>query len=134
MHDRVVLDTDVASLMFKDELPPSIFAQLAGSQLLLTYVAVGEMSRWPYQRDWGTARRRALGAWLSTKPTLPGTKGVAKKWGEIVAYAEKRGRPRPVNDSWVAACCLAYDLPLATLNVDDFKDYVEYEGLTLITA
>lgn len=24
--------------------------------------------------------------------------------------------PRPVNDTWVAACCIAYDLPLATLN------------------
>jgi len=39
-----------------------------------------------------------------------------------------RGRPRPQNDSWIAACCLAFDLPLATLNVKDFADYAEYEG------
>jgi len=32
----------------------------------------------------------------------------------------------------IAACCLVYDLPLATLNVKDFKDFVEHEGLTLI--
>ena len=51
-----------------------------------------------------------------------------------MAYAEKRGRPRPVNDSWIAACCLTYDLPLATMNVADFEDFVEYEGLRLITA
>lgn len=27
---------------------------------------------------------------------------------------------------------MAYDLPLATLNVKDFKDFAENEGLTLI--
>jgi predicted nucleic acid-binding protein len=44
------------------------------------------------------------------------------------------GRPRPVNDTWVAACCLAYDLPLATLNVKDFADFAEHDGLELITS
>lgn len=43
----------------------------------------------------------------------------------------KRGRPRPVNDSWIAAVCLTYELPLATRNVKDFEDY---EGLEIITA
>ncbi|MDT0349546.1 PIN domain-containing protein [Pseudonocardia charpentierae] len=48
------------------------------------------------------------------------------------AHATRRGRPRPQNDTWIAATCLAYDLPLATLNVKDFKDFAEHEGLTLI--
>jgi predicted nucleic acid-binding protein len=34
----------------------------------------------------------------------------------------------------VAACCLTFDLPLATMNVKDFKDFAEHEGLTLIGA
>ncbi|HXZ72058.1 MAG TPA: hypothetical protein VEH31_14495 [Streptosporangiaceae bacterium] len=50
------------------------------------------------------------------------------------AAATQRGRPRPVNDTWVAACCLAYDLPLATLNVKDFADFAEHDGLSLIRA
>jgi len=33
---------------------------------------------------------------------------------------------------WVAACCLHYDLPLATLNVKDYRDFAEHEGLALI--
>jgi len=28
---------------------------------------------------------------------------------------------------------LTYDLPLATVNQADFEDYLEYEGLRLIT-
>jgi len=54
--------------------------------------------------------------------------------GEIAGYATKRGRPRPVNDTWVAACCLTFGLPLTTLNVTDFQDFVDHEGLVLITA
>lgn len=50
----------------------------------------------------------------------------------IQAQARLRGRPRPVNDAWVAACCIARDLPLATLNTKDYIDFAEHEGLTLI--
>lgn len=66
-------------------------------------------------------------------PVLPGTPQVAKKWGEVAAFAVRRGRPRPQNDTWIAASCLAYDVPLATLNTKDFADFVDYEGLELLT-
>ena len=55
-------------------------------------------------------------------------------WGRISAHAIRRGRPRPVNDSWVAACAVGYGLPLATLNVKDYEDFAEHEGLVLITV
>jgi predicted nucleic acid-binding protein len=58
---------------------------------------------------------------------------VARTWGQISAYAIRRGRPRPANDSWIAACALTYGLPLATLNVKDYEDFAEHEGLTLIS-
>ena len=35
---------------------------------------------------------------------LPYDQHVATRWGEIQAYAQLRGRPRPANDSWIAAC------------------------------
>jgi predicted nucleic acid-binding protein len=56
---------------------------------------------------------------------------VARTWGLISAAAAPRGRPRPENDTWIAACCLAYGLPLATRNVKDFADIASYEGLRL---
>lgn len=51
----------------------------------------------------------------------------------MTAAAQRRGRTVPVNDSWIAACCLARNLPLATLNTKDYTDLVEHEGLTLLT-
>jgi toxin FitB len=83
-------------------------------------------------RQWAAPRRADLTRWLAARPRLPYTDEIARTWGEISAYAARRGRPRPQNDTWITACCLVYDLPLATLNVKDFKDFAEHEGLTLI--
>lgn len=104
---------------------------LIGHELIMTFVSAGELERWTVQRG---LRRPAQGGdrrWIAG-PLLPGGRDVARKWGEIVAYADKRGRPRPVNDSWIAACYLTYDVPLATMNLGHFDDFVEFEGLRLV--
>jgi predicted nucleic acid-binding protein len=59
---------------------------------------------------------------------------VAMVWGEIAAGAQRRGRPRPLNDSWIAACCIEGGLPLLTLNRQDFADFAEHDGLVLLGA
>ena len=41
---------------------------------------------------------------------------------------------RPPNDTWIAACCLAGGLPLATFNVKDFEDFAHYEGMAILTS
>jgi len=68
--------------------------------------------------------------WQAVLP--PFDEAVGIKWGELQANAQLRGRPRPVNDSWIAACCLAHDLPLAAFNTKDFADYAEHDGLRLV--
>ena len=84
-------------------------------------------------RELGERRRARVEQWI-TSASIGASLEVARKWGEITAYSQLRGRPRPFDDSWIAACALAYDLPLATLNVKHFEDYAEHEGLTIITA
>jgi predicted nucleic acid-binding protein len=63
---------------------------------------------------------------------IPGNDAVAVSWGRLSAAAALRGRPRPVNDMWVAACCLTYDLPLATLNLKDYEDFRAHHGLRIL--
>lgn len=36
------------------------------------------------------------------------------------------------NGTWIAACCLVDNLPLATLNTKDFAGFTEYESLTIV--
>lgn len=130
----VVLDTDVASLIFKSELPDSMAAQLVGYRPCLTFVTLAELAKWVELKSWGPRRRDQLTRWLNAMAVLPGTPLVARKWGEISAFAVKRGRARPQNDTWIAAACLVYDVPLATLNVKDFADFGDHEGLELISS
>lgn len=130
----IVLDTDVASLSFKRHLPPALFARLAGHEPVVTFVTLGELTKWIERRNWGPSRRAHLTNWLSGFGVLHSSDKVSRVWGEISAFAERRGLPRPMNDTWIAACCLAEDLPLATLNVKDFSDFAEHEGLTIVTA
>jgi predicted nucleic acid-binding protein len=96
-------------------------------------VTVGELTKWTLV---GTGR---LGTWppcersfrLSQLLVLPYDQRVAAQWGELQASGQLRGRPQPVNDSWIAACCLVRDLPLATFNAKDFEAFAEHDGLTL---
>jgi predicted nucleic acid-binding protein len=73
----------------------------------------------------------ALSTWLKPIVVLPYDRTVAVRWGVMTADAQLRGRSMPVNDSWIAACCLAYGLPLATLNTKDFQEIADVEGLEL---
>lgn len=133
MAAAVVLDTDVASLVFKRKLPSWLASRLVGYRPAITFVTLAELNKWAHLRSWGVPRRERLEQWLRPFPILPGTPKVAQVWGEMSAYAQRRGRPRPQNDTWIAACCLAFEVPLATLNVKDYEDFVEYEGLELLT-
>jgi predicted nucleic acid-binding protein len=130
---RVVLDTDVASLSYKGRLPAPLAVRLTGQEVCVTFVTIGELSRWAAKRRWGTRARTELVDWLGRTVVLPYDERVAWEWGQLSVRAERRGRARPINDTWIAACCLIADLPLATLNLKDFEDFAEHDGLRLIS-
>jgi hypothetical protein len=128
----VILDTDVASLSHKRKLADPLATRLIGRRPLITFVTFGELTKWAEIRHWGNRNRQALADWLSGVPVLVGDEPVAAMWGRLSAAAVQRGRPRPVNDMWVAACCLTYDLPLATLNIKDYQDFQAHHALRIL--
>jgi predicted nucleic acid-binding protein len=128
----VILDTDVASLTHKRKLTGPLTTRLIGRRPLITFITYGELAKWVEIRHWGARNRQALADWLSDIPVLPGDEAVATTWGRLSAAGIQRGRPRPVNDMWIAACCLTYDLPLATLNLKDFEDFRTFHGLRIL--
>jgi hypothetical protein len=128
----IVLDTDVASNSLRGRLTDPLRFRVAGHSLLITFVTLGELTKWTVLRDWGPRRLADLASWRQHVALLPFDEAIAIKWGEMQANAQLRGRPRPVNDTWIAACCLVHDLPLATFNTKDFADYAERDGLRLV--
>ena len=65
----------------------------------------------PLVRRWGPRSLDTMRTFLAVLVVLLYDQHVATRWGEIQAYAQLRGRPRPTNDSWIAASCLVRDLP-----------------------
>jgi toxin FitB len=128
----VVLDTDVASALIRRRRPGQLGAELVGHVLAITFVTLGELTAWTHIRRWGPRSLDDLRRFIDGLVVLPYDRRVAVRRGELQAYAQLRGRPRPTNDSWIAACCLTRDLPLATLNGKDFADFAEHEGLRLL--
>ncbi len=128
----IVVDTDVASRILKRRLPAELESELDGHTLAMSFVTVGELTKWTLVRKWGPSRLSTLTTFMLRVGVLPYDLAVARKWGALLAAAQLRGRPRPQNDTWIAACCLVDDLPLATLNRKDFEDFATYDGLRLI--
>jgi predicted nucleic acid-binding protein len=129
-----VLDTDVASLLHRRKLTGPLATRLIGRESLITFVTYGELTKWAEIRHWGPRRREELAGWLSGIPVLPGDEPVAAIWGRLSADGGPPRPARPVNDMWVAACCLAYEVPLATLNLKDYEDFKEHHGLRILGA
>ena len=101
------------------------------SHLAITFVTYGELTSGRSSAAGGPAQP-GLRAFFASVVVLPCDFRAATIWGEIQAHARLRGRPRPVNDSWIAACCLVRELPLATFNIKDYADFAEHEGLELV--
>jgi len=126
--EAVVIGTDVASRSFRERLPARLAAWLVGLQPILTFVSVGELAQWTKLRHGGPRNLAMPGSWLAGKPVIPGSKAIAAIWGGLSAAAIQRGRPCPANGTWVAGRRLACQLPLAILNLKDFKDFAEHTG------
>jgi len=87
------------------------------------------MLRGAYKAQWGVRRMSELTHWLGQWKVVHSDDDIAASWARVVVALERPGRPIGYNDSWIAACCIAADLPLATYNRQHFE---RVEGLVIL--
>ena len=75
------------------------------------------------------ADRRKWQEIFQTCDVLPWTMEVSWQYGEIYRRLQTHGTPIGVNDLWIAATALAYDMAVVTNNVEEFR---RVESLTVI--
>lgn len=132
MADRVVVDTDVISFVFKRySLARDYAALLDGKQLIVSFMTVAELKRWALKRRWGANRIAELERLLRQVTVYPADLNLCQRWAEVMTAAEKNGRPMSTQDAWIAATALQVNLPLVTNNVRDFNNIA---GLTVLTT
>ncbi len=128
----VVVDTDVAARFHRKRLPAEVHAKLIGKHKMLPFVTVGELIAWTETRYWNARKTEELQRWIDDSSIVFADDSVAAIWGRLAAGARKVGRAVQVSDCWIAACCLAYDLPLMTMNGRDYQYFSEHHGLVLL--
>ena len=109
----VVVDTDVASTLLRRRASDTLARQTRRPHHRDHLRHLRRADQWTFVRQWGPRSLDTMRTFLAALVVLPYDQRVATSWGEIQAHAQLRGRPRPINDSWIAACCLARELPLA---------------------
>jgi len=59
---------------------------------------------------------------------IPVDDRVGGAWAGLVARLRETGKRMPINDSWLAATALAYDMPIVTQDAD----FLDVPGLSVI--
>jgi len=131
MVERVVVDTDVISYVFKGHSRAADYASaLDGKQIVISFMTVAELKRWAIKRRWGVERLAKLDQQLRQLIVYPVDLDLCQKWAEVMMAAERIGRPMSSQDAWIAATALQENLPLVTNNAKDFDGI---SGLTVIS-
>lgn len=130
MTDRLVVDTDVVSFVFKGDTRARLYEpHLSGRQLVVSFMTVAELYRWSEEKNWGAKRITSLEEHLRKFVVCPVDPNLCKIWGRIMAEGKKTGRVIACADAWIAATALAYGIPLVSHNG---KHYSGVAALSII--
>jgi toxin FitB len=130
LRNPVVLDTDVASLLWRGQLEPADRQKLLGRTPTLAFATVAEFWQGAYKRNWGQQEIARLKGYYEKFELIPCDFDVVKTWGKLSGLAMAAGTPVPANDCWIAACCVSHDYPLLTH--DKHFRVLEQYGLRLL--
>ena len=126
-----MVDTDVASILFKKGDKQNKYRQLLDSHvLLLSFMGVAELYQWAYQRGWGAKRLATLEFELSKYVIVPSNSYICQVWAQVRAEGFAKGHPIQPQDAFHAACARYLGVPFVTNNPNDFKHVDDLEVWT----
>ena len=130
---RLVVDTDVASFVFKwhPDYAPRYVAILRGFELLISFMTVAEMRQGALNANWGPRKRGVLESYLADFSVLHSDSSLCTMWAAVRNESERKGRRMGSADAWIAATALVLSAPLVTNNP---KDYRHLDKLRLVAA
>jgi len=130
---RLVVDTDVASFLFKwhPKFAPRYVAMIRGSELVVSFMTVAEMRQGALDANWGPRKCDVLEAYLADFAVLHSDSLLCSTWAAVRNQSVRKGRRMSSADAWIAATALVLSAPLVTNNP---KDYDHLDDLQLLSA
>ncbi len=127
----VVVDTDVASFLFKNDTRASAYLRhLRNRQWLMSFMTEAELEQWSLLANWHPKRNEWLRVFLGSFVIVPSSRDLVLKWAEVMVAARRAARRLESADGWIAATAVLYDASLITHNA---SDYLGVAGLRVIT-
>lgn len=130
---RLVVDTDVASFIFKwhPEFAPRYVELVRGSELIASFMTLAEMRQGALDANWGPRKCAMLEAYLGDFSVLHSDNPLCSTWAAVRNESANKGRAISSADAWIAATALVLSAPLVTNNP---KDYRHLDNLHIISA
>jgi tRNA(fMet)-specific endonuclease VapC len=120
---RLVVDTDVASYIFKwhPEFAPRYLAILRGCELVLSFMALGEIRQGALDANWGRRKMDILESYLAEFSALHSDDQLCSTWAAVRNESARKGHQIGAADAWMAATALDLDVPFVTNNPKDYR-------------
>ncbi|MEX0647876.1 MAG: type II toxin-antitoxin system VapC family toxin [Balneolaceae bacterium] len=125
-----LIDTCCISELVKNKPNPNVVKWFSDQDELSMYISVitfGELRK-GIEKLPDSKKKKELNRWVNGELLLRFKNRVlninmeeVNKWGEILAAAEKNGKPLPAIDSLVAATARVHDLSVVTRNIKDIE-------------
>jgi tRNA(fMet)-specific endonuclease VapC len=130
---RLVVDTDVASFIFKWhlEFAPRYVSIVRGAELVVSFMTLAEMRQGALDANWGQRKLDVLETYLADFKVLHSDNLLCSTWAAVRNESMQKGRPISSADAWIAATALVLSAPLVTNNP---KDYRHLDALQLVSA
>lgn len=129
---RAIADTSFLIGVEAARLPEQLLADydLGISSVTLGELRLGVLSASNRGNPVAASRRLATYQLAQKFDPIPVDGPVSEVWALLVAQLRAEGSRVPINDTWIAATALAYDLPVVTQDTD----YSAMPGVTTITV
>jgi tRNA(fMet)-specific endonuclease VapC len=120
---RLVVDTDVASFVFKwhPKFAPPYVDVLRGCELVISFMTMAEMRQGALDANWGPRKCALLEAYLADFSVLHSDSLLCSTWAAVRNESTQKGRFISPSDAWIAATALALSAPLVTNNPKDYR-------------
>lgn len=121
----VVVDTDVISMLFKDDTRAVLLRDVLARQerRLISFQTAAELHAWILLRHFSEARIERLEAMLSNYEVVWPDNLTCLLWAQLIDHGRANGRPTGPQDAWVAATALRHGARICTNNLKDY-DYL----------
>src|SRR5258707_10407230 len=120
---RLVVDTDVASFVFKwhPEFAPRYVAIVRGAELVVSFVTLAEIRQGALDANWGPRKCDVLEAYLADFSVLHSDSLLCSTWAAVRNESTRKARQMGSADAWIAATALALSAPLVANNPKDYR-------------